>query len=640
MSKIEQHPIYRVPTAADALVVATARGIQPVEALEALFRARSERIANEKHDPLRYGWEPSIWRVMDSMLGLDWAIPEMFGKDYGPRMRKLLGFAKPVSIGMINGGQRGGKTTYMVKRCTQCAHRYDNTTMWVFHTDANMSKVYHQTEFWKFMPPNLRRTIKTATTYISFSLKSGFSDGTEFILPNGSRVEFRTYAMDKNKIEGGNLGEPGKRGNMVNADGLYEWRCIGFMADEHVPGDWIETLGFRIAERESCGVVGFTPTNGYSEAVKLFRDAAQPVRESTAYLLPKDGGDVDPRLYEREDCDAWLEADAKSVEVRMFEKIPRVMKCADSRRGILFIHSSDNPYGNPKEVYGTVAAKDRRMKLERYYGVATKQFGGQFPLFNHKVHVVKHEDIPAEGTNYLIVDPCDGRNFFMAWIRVTPKGQVYVVAEWPSCVDPVPGFGVLGEWAVTSGDSKLQDGRRGPAQLGLGWGLAQYKAEIARVEGWDCYKDGVKPDEIVKWDEHGKAKMKVFRRFLDSRFGNTNSLNADGVRSLFDEFMDCGLTFEETSTGNRVEIETGVRMINDALYYNTEQPVVEILNESRLFISDRCLNMIFALQVWTGADGAKAATKDPIDCLRYFFLKECGFVSEKSLGGVAGGGCY
>jgi hypothetical protein len=366
MCKIEQHPIYRVPTAADALALAAARGLSDLQALELLFRTRAERIANEKHDPLQFGWEPAIWRVMDAVLGLDWAIPEVFGREYGPRMRKVLGFTKPVSIGMINGGQRAAKTTYMIKRAMMCLLRFDELMFWAFHTDAGMSRTYHQAVFYRFLPPELRREIKTQTTYISFKLKSGFADGTEFILPNRSRCEFRTYAMDKNKIEGGNLGEPKQRGGVVDVAGQYLFRCMGFMADEHIPADWIETLGFRIAEREAVGVVGFTPTNGYSEAVKLFRDAASAVRESTAFMLPKDGGEIDPRIYDREDCDAWLDAEAKAVEVRMFERVPRVMKCADQRRALVFFHSPDNPFGNPKEVYGTVAAKDRKMKLERF----------------------------------------------------------------------------------------------------------------------------------------------------------------------------------------------------------------------------------------------------------------------------------
>jgi len=36
-----------------------------------------------------------------------------------------------------------------------------------------------------------------------------------------------------------------------------------------------------------------------------------------------------------------------------------------------------------------------------------------------------------------------------------------------------------------------------------------------------------------------------------------------------------------------------------------------------LFISDNCKNLIYCLKEWTGADGEKGATKDPIDCLRY-----------------------
>jgi len=256
---------------------------------------------------------------------------------------------------------------------------------------------------------------------------------------------------------------------------------------------------------------------------------------------------------------------------RTFERVPRVMRCADQRRGVVFFHSSDNHYGNPREVMLNLASRDSRFKRERFYGVADRQQSGAFPLFLPKVHVISKDRIPPAacdvedqdavkvvGTDYLFVDPCDGRNFFMTWIRFCSNKCAYVFWEWPNQVDPVPGHGVLGEWALPSGDSKLMDGRKGPAQSSLGWGLLQYKQEIARIEKWPDYRPDAKPEDIRAWSQYQPgSKVKPRVRYLDARFGNANSLLEDGVRTLFEEFDDIGLTFAETGSGRRNEIEEG-----------------------------------------------------------------------------------
>jgi hypothetical protein len=65
-----------------------------------------------------------------------------------------------------------------------------------------------------------------------------------------------------------------------------------------------------------------------------------------------------------------------------------------------------------------------------------------------------------------------------------------------------------------------------------------------------------------------------------------------------------------------VRIEDGVTIINDALAHDTGQPLSPI-NEPKLYIAKSCENLIYSLREWTGADGDKGASKDPIDCLRY-----------------------
>lgn len=620
------------------------------ECFNALRDMRERKIAKEKREPLIYGWEPPIWRVVDAVLGLDWAVPPKYGADYGARMRAHLGLEAPVSLLLINGGNRAGKSEYMAKRAMQCANKYDATTLWAFHTDGDMSVQYQQPLFWRYMPSVWRtsKPIMTQTAYIAYKAKTGFSDGS-FILPNRSLCDFRNYAQEKGKIEGGELG------TMVHGA-----RCIGFIADELIPEDWVETLVLRLSTRGAVGLVGFTPVNGYTGTCKAFLDGARSIKDRTAYLLPRDGGDPDRRVLELEDCDGWLrQVDVAAVkEGREFEKVPRVMRCADKRRSVVYFHSSDNPYGNPAEVLAFIASRDSRFRRERWYGLADKLMAGKFPLFNPAVHVVRHEAIPSDGTDYMLVDPCDGRNFFMIWVRVTSTGKVYVIREWPSQHDAIPGVGVLGEWALPTGDTKQLDGRRGPAQNSLGWGLLQYKREIARLEGWEEYHPDASDDEVRGWSQDpdmvsaearrsaattGRRRQRIFARFLDARYGNTKSLEADGVRTLFEEFDNIGLSFRETTTGDiKATIYEGVQLINAALYYNTERPVVDVVNAPRLYVSDQCANTIFALQTWTGLDGNKGSTKDPVDCLRYVFLKQLEHVeiTPEYMAMSAGRGCY
>lgn len=643
-----KHPVYPEVDWVATRGYAAMKGLSAREAFDALVMMREEAIRNEKQNPLLYGWEPSIWRVCDSLLGLDWAIPEQYGKDYGPRMRAALGFKDPVAVLLINGGNRAGKSEYMAKRALQCLLKYDKTVLWAFHTDTDMSIQYQQPLFWKYMPEVWKgKPIMSQTTYIAYKLKTGFSE-RNFILPNLSLCDFRNYAQDKGKIEGGELG--------TLAAGA---RSLGFVADELIPEDWVETLILRLATRGAAGVVGFTPVNGYTGTVKAFIDGATPVRESTAFLMPKDGGEPDERCLVTEDCDDWLRVEGSrlKVEGREFERVPRVMKCADKRRAVVFFHSSDNPYGNPREVMLNLLSRDSRFKRERFYGVADKLVAGKFPLFNPQVHVVSRDRIPSTGTDYMLVDPCDGRNFFMIWVRCCPGGRKYVLKEWPSQTDPIPGHGIIGEWALPTGDTKQLDGRRGPAQNSLGWGLLQYKREIARIERWEEYSEAGPDEDVRAWAQYpedvpaearesarraGRVRQKIFSRFLDARFGNTASLEADGVRTLFEEFDEIGLNFRETGADVKKTIYEGVQLINAALYYNAEQPIVSEINCPKLFFSEDCVNTIFAMQTWTGLDGGKGATKDPIDLLRYVYLKDLDYVEEtpELFAQMAGRGCY
>src|SRR4029453_1489599 len=119
----------------------------------------------------------------------------------------------------------------------------------------------------------------------------------------------------------------------------------------------------------------------------------------------------------------------------------------------------------------------------RVFGILTQGSAQQFPKFNDAVHVVAPERIPPKGTNFHVVDPCDGRNWFMVWIRIDARGRWFVYREWPSTGHPgayITGIGDPGPWALPG---QPADGVRGPAQSPFGFGLERYRQEILRVEG-------------------------------------------------------------------------------------------------------------------------------------------------------------
>src|SRR4029077_1672597 len=102
--------------------------------------------------------------------------------------------------------------------------------------------------------------------------------------------------------------------------------------------------------------------------------------------------------------------------------------------------------------------------LSRVYGILQAGSSQQFPKFSDAVHVVEPVRIPRHGTNYQIVDPCDGRNWAMLWLRIDRAGRCYWYREWRSTGHAgayIPGISDPGPWTVPG---KPADGVRGPAQ--------------------------------------------------------------------------------------------------------------------------------------------------------------------------------
>ena len=609
------HPILKLPTSEQAAEMGPEKWIEAMTAREKL-------IEKEKSDPLTFGWEPPIWKICDHLLGWPWV-----DKEEAAVTRSKLGFDKPVEVLLINGGNRAGKSEYAAKRTMMMLQRIDKARAWCFHESNQNSVEYQHPLMWKYLPPSQRTKVRSEVCYISYNQKYGFSD-SKFVLPNASECIFRNYEQDREKIEGGELN--------------IAW------CDELIPPDWVETLELRLTTRAPMAkmLITFTPVKGYSPTCKLFQDGAEETRDSVAFLCPKDEGAALPDLaLEMENCEKWSNGGGSQVPTpdgRKFESTPRVLRCSDGgQRAVVFFHSSDNPYGNPAAVLDVIKGKPRWFVRERFYGQANKTMATRFPKFTPKVHCLEADQVPKEGTNVMICDPSNARNFYIVWFRVT-KDAMYAYREWPGSYE-IPEVGVPGPWAVP--DGKKPAGRPGPGQDPFGFGLWKMKREFARLEGWDDYgnfaetrkSDPTKlENEIVnEWNEGNGAKEKVAERYIDSRAASSPRIENDRPVTLLTEFEEIGIYFKCTPGD---VIADGVAKINDVLDYDEEQPV-SYLNSPRFFVSRACKNLIFSLQNWTGKDGTRGACKDPIDVLRYFVLSDCEDMEEGTWE-TEGGGHY
>jgi hypothetical protein len=652
---------------AEIMAEADVRKCTHEQALTRLLKLRQDVIDAEQNDPLRCGWEPSIWTICDCLIDWEWchpaierAIRKRFNLDWAGfkrAMRLKLTFEHPVKMLLIMGGNRSGKSEYASKRGMEMSSNKEDANIYPMHMSNPRSVRDQQPLFWKYMPPEWKVQRATETTYIKFKQKTGFSEGS-FITPIGSEVAFLNYMQDRDTaLEG------------LEADLA--------LPDELIPPDWIETLAFRLATRSGLAIITFTPVNGYTPAVKIFCDGAKCVRDSIGYLLPNDGGDRDEAsalglnaddyhhllqagadktaarvpASRPEDCLAWLDDRTPSQIApppgRSFERVPRVLKCVDENKAVVFIHSSDNPYGNPKEVCANLRAKGTVWIRERFYGKTEKTISGMFPKFSRKVHVIKPHDIPAakDCLNFMICDPASNRNFFMGWFRLAKGGKVYLAREWPGKYH-LPGIGVPGPWTIPSGKREgMNDGARGEAQGPFGFGLLRYKFEIARLEGWLDYRQWAEAnrgedaiphdDDIEAWEESPDDAERIEERLIDSRAASAPRVENDRPVTLQTDFDDIGLYFALTPGS---DINEGVSRINSALDYDGDGNLT-FFNAPDFYISEECENIIYAVENWLNVDGEKGACKDPVDILRYYFTSGFEYDSPGS-GGLRGGTSY
>lgn len=360
--------------------------------------------------------------------------------------------------------------------------------------------------------------------------------------------------------------EGGEIGCMTPAEGLPHVHNIGFWGDELMPQAWLDTLRFRLVTRDSIGILTFTPIEGYSPMVKEFMNGAITEEEIESDIL---------KGY----------------------KVPIIQQPKRQDDKIIYYQTKDNPYGGYERIKKTLEGAHRDDILCRAHGVPVKPMAGKFPKFSHKTNVVKHEEIPfikdksQAVTHYMCIDPSGAKPYFMVWVGVTAMDEVYVWAEYPDVS--------YGDWADMSKGTK---GRFGDGAKPNGFGYQDYKDVI---------------DEI----EEGKP---IFERLIDSRAGATRYQNDECQTCSIDELINIGV---DVIPASGLDEDQGIQAINKYLAWDDSKEM-HIGNKPRLFISDRCGQLIYAMTEYTGMLGKDEPTKDPIDCLRYLLIGNIMHIDE------------
>jgi hypothetical protein len=146
----------------------------------------------------------------------------------------------------------------------------------------------------------------------------------------------------------------------------------------------------------------------------------------------------------------------------------------------------------------------------------------------------------------------------------------------------------------------------------LGYGIKDYVDLILRYEASE--KEGEKGED-------------VFERLIDPRLGSAKYQSQNGASSIIEDLADAGLSFLPAPG---LDIEDGLQALQTKLSYVPSKPI-DSLNRPKFYVSDRCDNIISAMQEYTGNGGPDEAQKDPIDVLRYAAIAGINYIDPKAM---------
>jgi hypothetical protein len=615
--------------------------------LAGYYTQRETFIRLSEQNPFAYGAEPDHWKDADSLLQLD------------------------ILIMMIFGGNRAGKSEYAAKRTVADAVNFPDSVVFCLHENEKASVALQQKYVWRYLPPEIQalQGRSHAVYKVKYSQANGFTDG-KMVLPNRSEIYFLTYGQKPGDFEGLELGAKGAAGR------------VGVWADENMTLPWLNMLKLRLASRSAKLVWTYTPVNGITPTIKeLLGTTAKTIKSLYAELLP----------------------DRVNVPGLPVGHMPYMVEPYFEKARAIYFHSILNPFGaHYVNIKALCQGKPSEYIERRAYGFSRDVAERRFPYFG-AWNVIKRDALPATGTNYMFTDPAGGRNWATIWIRVAPGNppRYYVYRDWPP-EQKYGEWAVPTEREITSETRRGWDGDPGPAQRSLGYGIVQYKQLFLREETFEARVvggqvmesdpfrrrmveeraredgltvtlsgtelaggaspggalalfidsvpalslDGVAVNTPTTWT--ATLQEPIMHRYIDSRAGRNQMTAQKGGTCLVDEMLRVQLKpgtdevagpLMRFQPASGVDIEEGITAINGLLFFNPEEPILPLLNEPRLYVTEDCRQFIWAMQNFTGHGGESGACKDFVDVCRYMALARLRHIDGRMLE-TTGGGTY
>jgi hypothetical protein len=357
------------------------------------------------------------------------------------------------------------------------------------------------------------------------------------------------------------------------------WSAHCIHLDEEVPEAIFNTLLGRTVDYHGRLILTFTTLQGWTPLINSLLKGAETVKTRYSEIMGRE-------LPTEQICKNWP-------------------NCR-----IYYFWTEDSPFIDGKELINTYSRQPQEVKLARLFGIPSKAIEGRFPKFTRETNVIPHETIPTiidstiPCTKYFVTDPGGSKPWVAIWASVLEDGTIYIYREFPDTS--------MGDWALphVNGVGKSV-GKAGPAQRPLGWGYNQYKEHFEALEGGE----------------------EIFERIVDPRMGAATVREKEGESNIINTMANLDFVMKPAPG---VEIESGIAAINNALSWDDTEPLTDE-NRPKLFVSDRCENLISCMLEYSGQSRAEHF-KDYIDTLRYLMVSKPEYVTGASLSCTGGGG--
>lgn len=552
-----------------------------------------------------------------------------------------------------SGGKRAGKTEDGVPRFLACCLKYGKAKRWAMQDNPISSIANLQERFWHYLPTYIKRLAgkRNAVFRVHWNTHNGF-DGL-LVLPNGCEIYFLNYTQDPQDFLGWELGKD------INLDEDPKIPDIGALLDENCPLTWLENIKLRCSTRGARIHWMYSPQEGITPAIKDVTANCKTIETKPSELLP----------------------DRVNVPGCPAGHMPYIRTDEKTRTAVFHRFTQWNPfsgYDRPGGVRELCAARPPDYVMRHAYGYCEDVKGRVFPLFG-EWNVVRHEDIPAEGTNTLVTDPAGARNWASGWFRACPGGDFYLYREWPD-------QRTYGDWATISQNPKKLNGDRGSAAATIGYGPTEYKSKVflanervpvpsallnSEIQGSTFDGSTVQsfledilatiPDQLHRalirqalesGDDLDHLYEPIFERLIDPRAAGTKSATERGHVDLIHKLAQ---EDRNPKTGELLaapmyfipaagfDIQHGLSKAADLLFFNMHQERVPLINAPHFFVSERCRNFIWAMNHYslpTDSETTDDACEDWVDILRYYVTRGPRYILPGGKVQTTGGGSY